>query len=992
MRARTLLPALLALGFSGAAAPAAGRDLVAVRAGTIFLVENDEVIEGGGTLLVQGDRIVAVGKSVDVPADARVIDYGPDAVIVPGLVAAYSRYAAGIPSARTAAPGLRGIDGFDFSSRLTSALIGGVTAAYVMPAEGRLIAGVGSVVKTAGEDPAQRVLDADAAIHAAIDDSARHTRGYWEPPLPVTSDRDMGWYEPQLPRTTPGALVALNELVAAARARAKDSPFGPTIGADLGPLVAASVPWRVGAELEDEIRAALRFARDNKLPLILDKALEAGRVADEIAASGTPVIFHVPFRPNAGAEDHGRDEDAAWPRFDVPAALARKGVKVAIACDAPSELLFAAALGSRGGLSEAQALRAITLAPAEMLGAAERVGSLRAGKDADFVVLNARPLALGAGVVETWIGGVSRWDAASSGPAHASRARGRLVRAGDERPSAPPTVLSVDELHVGDGSVLRPGEVLLQDGRIAQVGTSVGRPGGARVVHGRAAMPGMIDAFGHLGLEGSRKVPGSDFELSRIVAPGDRVDRRVAAGGITTVVLSPRRAGKDGTPMMAYKPAAQDFAGQVVGDPVALLMDWTDKNRLEAGKAVRAVLEKAVAYDQKWKEYEQALAKWTPPASAPEAAKDAEKDEEAKKGDESKEEAKKDDEKKDEKKDEDKGKDDKKGKKKKKDEPAELEPDPITGVWEASLERPPRPEPVPFKMRVELVGREGSARVWGNLRSLALSATLVAVEGYWDREERSLELTGLGDQGWIELAAKIEDGKLVGTLQVAGRELALKAERSSREFVVAGRSALPAPKKEEAAPEPKGKPREPKVEAGLEPLRAAMRGRATVVVWVEREDEILACVDAFEKAGIRPVLIGASEAWRVKDRLRGRVAGVLLSPVVVVREAELGTDRRTPYAELAQAGIPVAFGSDAEEGAVDLPLRALYAAANGLGATGALRALTADAARMFAIDGRVGRIAEGLDADVLLLDGPPLDPATSVVGAWVNGRSVEEEL
>jgi imidazolonepropionase-like amidohydrolase len=56
---------------------------------------------------------------------------------------------------------------------------------------------------------------------------------------------------------------------------------------------------------------------------------------------------------------------------------------------------------------------------------------------------------------------------------------------------------------------------------------------------------------------------------------------------------------------------------------------------------------------------------------------------------------------------------------------------------------------------------------------------------------------------------------------------------------------------------------------------------------------------------------------------------------------------------------------------------------------GALRALTADAADMLELDGRVGRLAAGLDADLLLLDGPPLDPATSVLRAWVNGREVE---
>ena len=83
----------------------------------------------------------------------------------------------------------------------------------------------------------------------------------------------------------------------------------------------------------------------------------------------------------------------------------------------------------------------------------------------------------------------------------------------------------------GDGEIVAPGQVLLVDGKIAEVGRKVGHPGGAVVVRGKAAMPGMIDALGHLGLEGSTRVPATRFELKRIVEPGDRTDERVAKSG-----------------------------------------------------------------------------------------------------------------------------------------------------------------------------------------------------------------------------------------------------------------------------------------------------------------------------------------------------------------------------------------------------------------------------------------------------------------------------
>ena len=94
------------------------------------------------------------------------------------------------------------------------------------------------------------------------------------------------------------------------------------------------------------------------------------------------------------------------------------------------------------------------------------------------------------------------------------------------------------------------------------------------------------------------------------------------------------------------------------------------------------------------------------------------------------------------------------------------------------------------------------------------------------------------------------------------------------------------------------------------------------------------------------------------------------------------------YAELQNAGIPVAFHSAAEEGAIDLPLMASYAISQGMSPAGALAALTHAAAEMLAIDDRVGRLAPGLDADVLLLDGSPFDVSTGVLRVWVNGREV----
>ena len=963
--------ASLGSGASGGGTPQAGSGRVALRAGTIHLVEGGVVLEGGATVLVEDGRIAAVGKDVPVPFGTKVVDYGPSAAITPGLVAAYVPYGWGSAdrggaSERTADPALRALDGFDFYAKHLSALMAGVTTAYVAPPEGRLIAGQGALVKLAGSDPARRVLAESAAIHGAIDWSARLAPGYWQPPLPATVDVGIGYQVPQLPKTTMGAIVALNELVGLARGGPADGSWEPTTVRDLAALVEAGIPWRIGARDPQEIRALLDFAAESGVPIVVDKADGAKEVADELAAAGVPVIYRLPYTPGGLGQDRGKDRDARWPSFDVPAAMVAAGVPVAITSQEPGDLLFAAGVASRGGLDHAAALRAITQTPAEILGVAARVGTIAVGKDADLAVFSAAPLSGQASVVATWVDGALAWDRASAGPDPERRERAGLGSS---------VVIEVDELHVGDGRVLRPGQIAIRDGRIVEVGETVSRPAGAAVARGRAAMPGIVDALGHLGLEGTRKVPATDFELSSIVAPGDRVDRRVALAGVTTVVLAPRGSSAGGAPVMAYKPAADDWDQLVLRDPVALRLAWTNSNRMKSGEEVRELLAKAEEYRTEWQEYEAALAAWTPPPPEPPEEEDA-KEEAAEEGSEAK-----DEEAQAEKKEE--------PKKKKKGEEPELEPDPITGLWEAEIARPPRADAAPLKLRLHLVPERESGDVEGNLRCDALSEDLVQVEGYWDREAKQLTLSGLGSLGWIELAAKLEEAKLAGTITVGGNVLDLAAERKSKEWVVAGR---PEPRKAAAEePAPKGKPKEPKRDPKLEPVVAVLEGRATAIVQVDRGDEILECIAAFEEHGIEPVLYGAEDVHRVLDEVVGRVAGVLPGLEVVVADPRLGALRRTPYADLQSAGVPVAFRSEAEEGAIDLPLIAAYAVAHGMSPTGALRALTHDAAEMMSIGDRVGLLQPGYDGDVLLLDGPPLAPGTAVVRTWVNGEEVVAE-
>lgn len=953
----------LAVGPAASAAPTrspawtlSAGETVVVQAGTILPIAG-EAIRGGGTLVLEGDHVVAVGKDLPIPPGARVVDYGPDAVVVPGLVAADSTFGLPRPSERTADPTLRAIDAFDPYANFVLALQEGVTTSYLPPARGRLIAGLGAVVKLGGHDEAHRVLSDANQLHGAVSSEARSTPGYWQPPIPATVDVGMGVEQPQLPRTLMGAVVALQELMAIARGGADSGEYGPEAGPALRELVEKRVPWRMGATTPEEIRALLAFFGEQKVPLVIDGANGAGAVAEEIKKSGASVIVEAPFTPNIPGRSLGKERDSRWPEYDTASKLAAAGVKFAItpSNNVPvTDLRFAAGLMSRGGLDRDAALRAITLSAAEILGVAQRVGSLEPGKDADFVVFSGHPLDLGSAVVSTWVDGEVAFDAYETSA----------------------VVVEVDELHVGDGEVLSPGQVLIVDGKIAEVGRKVGHPAGARTVRGKAAMPGMIDALGHLGLEGSSRVPPTRFELKRLVEPGDRTDERVAKSGVTTVVMSPRGASRSGAPMMAYKPAGQDVDAMVVADPVGLRYAWTERNRTQSGQALRETLAKAVEYDRKWQEYEKKLASWTPPKDDGSAAKDGEKADAEKKDGEAKKdgegEKKEGDAKSDEKKDDEKGSKKKKG---------EEKPKPVTGEWITKITLPPNPE---ARLRLYLKEDEDGS-IHGSLRCASLSDDLVEVTG--KRTEKKVALKGDGTKGPITLEAEEVEGKLKGKLDLAGTKLDVDIPQTSTEYEIAARPEK-RKTKEEPKKEVKGEPKSPGIDPELEPLRRAMHGDAGIVVQVERDDEIKACVDAFAQVGIKPILYGATEAWKVVDSLKGRVAGVLFTQRVIDLDPEQGAKKRNRYQELVSAGIPVAFHSAAEEGAADLPVLATYAVSQGMSPEAALRALTSDAAEMYGIADRVGRLVPGLDGDVVLLDGSPLDPSSSVLRVWVQGREV----
>lgn len=390
-----------------------------------------------GTVLLQAGKIKAVGANVAVPANARRIDVRGK-VIIPGLIDAESSLFLSAEELNTAGAAdrdvLDGVDLFDDAS--AKVLARGVTTVYLSPGRRGSITGVGAVVKLRATDAIAtdpkpgyaRVLKSRSALKATLGLSTNNRSSSLE---------RLASYE-ALRSTFKGAQQYADSFARYDRALKRyelelklpaepvddgsgDDPFGGGGQAPAGPqkptkprpvpsqeiLVKAlkrEIPVRIEAHRADDIMNALRLADEFGFKLILERATDGQMVAAEIARRKVPVIWG-PALMNGAPQLDSVDHSAR-----SAGSLARAGVRLAIVTDGVTGLSSRFVLENAGaaagyGLSVGDALRAVTLGAAEILGVGDRVGSLEIGKDADLVVLSAGPWDPRSRVEQVWIDG-----------------------------------------------------------------------------------------------------------------------------------------------------------------------------------------------------------------------------------------------------------------------------------------------------------------------------------------------------------------------------------------------------------------------------------------------------------------------------------------------------------------------------------------------------------------------------------------------------------
>jgi imidazolonepropionase-like amidohydrolase len=378
-------------GTSGQAAPA----------GPVWAIVNARIhpitsptIERG-TILIRGNRIAAVGASVQVPAGARTVDAG-GADVYPGFINA--RTTMGLNE-----PGPRGFEDInemhDYNPQLRTRMayhsesdtIGvtranGVTTVAVVPAGG-IFGGEVAVMNLDGWTWEEATLRGNAGIQFNFPSigggGGRGGRGGGGAAGGATFD--------QIKKQRDDRLAEISRTFARARAYARGGPdkTKDLVLEALVPIVEGRLPLLTNVSGEANIRDAIAFAEREKVKIIVAGATDASQVAPLLKEKNVPVII------GSVLTTPGTEDAFHAATYQNAGELSKAGVKVAFSTSDAAyarNLPFHAAMSVAWGMDRNEALKALTVNAAEILGVADRVGSLEPGKDANLFISKGDPL------------------------------------------------------------------------------------------------------------------------------------------------------------------------------------------------------------------------------------------------------------------------------------------------------------------------------------------------------------------------------------------------------------------------------------------------------------------------------------------------------------------------------------------------------------------------------------------------------------------------
>ena len=384
--------------------------MLAIVGGKVYTVTGD-VIENG-VVLIDNGKIQAVGKDVPVPEGAEVVD-AKGKVVTPGLIDAHSHLAVfGEPSVWANADGnetsdpitaqIRGIDSLNPQDpAIRDVVSAGVTTVYTGPGSANLVGGTGFAMKLRGITAEEMVISGTEAMKMALGENPKRVYGEGQRRAPKTRMGNAAVLRDAL-------VKAQNYLDKIERAKDKAAKGENANPPDrdlkmeaLGKVLKRELKARIHAHRADDIMTAIRIAEEFNLDYVIEHCTEGYKIADVLAAKKVKATIG----PLLMARGKMEIIDTSLAN---PGILAKAGVKVAIQCDTSSNTTWLglhAGLAVKEGMCPVEALKSITINAAEIIGLADRLGSIEKGKDADVVVWSEHPFCTTAVAEKVYIDG-----------------------------------------------------------------------------------------------------------------------------------------------------------------------------------------------------------------------------------------------------------------------------------------------------------------------------------------------------------------------------------------------------------------------------------------------------------------------------------------------------------------------------------------------------------------------------------------------------------